>query len=103
MQESLKSQLDRLKQNQKTQPQLPYQGQSSLLFDFRNANLIEVDSIYEIGYLILFGIVSIVVSYFNKSTEFDYIVMPLLDMFKVLSVMSIFSTFYLSVQILLLQ
>ena len=50
MQESLKSQLDRLKQNQKTQPQLPYKGQSSLLFDFRNANLIEVDSIYEIGY-----------------------------------------------------
>lgn len=49
----------------------------------------EKGSIYEIGYLILFGIVSIVVSYFNKSTEFDFIVMPLLDMFKVLSVMLI--------------
>lgn len=46
-------------------------------------------SIYEIGYLILFGMVSIVVSYFNKSTEFDSIVMPFLDMFKVLSVMLI--------------
>ena len=50
MQESLKSQLERLKQNQKTSPQLPYKGQSSLLFDFRYANFIEVDSIYEIGY-----------------------------------------------------
>ena len=59
---------------------------STRLPQFRKGNK---GSIYEIGYLILFGMVSIVVSYFNKSTEFDYIVMPLLDMFKVLSVMLI--------------
>lgn len=59
---------------------------STRLPQFRKGNK---GSIYEIGYLILFGMVSIVISYFNKSTEFDSIVMPFLDMFKVLSVMLI--------------
>ena len=59
---------------------------STRLPQFRNLNK---GSMHEITYLMLFGIVSIVVSYFNRSTESDFIVMPLLEMFKVLSVMLI--------------
>lgn len=46
-------------------------------------------SIYEIGYLIIIGILSMVVSYFNKSTNTETFFAPYLDMFKVLSVMLI--------------
>ena len=59
---------------------------STRLPQFRNRSK---GSMHEISYLMLFGIVSLVVSYFNRSTESDFIVMPLLEMFKVLSVMLI--------------
>lgn len=48
-------------------------------------------AIYEIGYLIIIGIFSIIISYFNKSTNTEEIVAPFLEMFKVLSVMLIFT------------
>ena len=47
-------------------------------------------SIYEIGYLIIIGILSMVVSYFNRSANTEAIINPFLEMFKVLSVMLIF-------------
>ena len=50
MQNSLRNQLDKLKQNQKSAPTLPYKAQSSLLFDFKYTNIIDVETIYEIGY-----------------------------------------------------
>ena len=50
MQNSLRNQLDKLKQNQKSAPTLPYKAQSSLLFDFKYTNAIDVETIYEIGY-----------------------------------------------------
>ena len=50
MQNSLLNQLNKLKQNQKSAPTLPYKAQSSLLFDFKYANAIDVETIYEIGY-----------------------------------------------------
>ena len=50
MQSSLQSQLSNLKKNQKTSPTLPYKAQCSLLFDFRFANIIDTETVYEIGY-----------------------------------------------------
>ena len=50
MKDALKNQLNKLKQNQKTAPTLPYKAQSSLLFDFKYANSIDVETVYEIGY-----------------------------------------------------
>ena len=50
MQNSLRNQLDKLKQSQKSAPTLPYKAQSSLLFDFKFTNAIDVETIYEIGY-----------------------------------------------------
>lgn len=46
-------------------------------------------SIYEISYLVIIGILGIIISYFNKSTQTDEIIHPFLDMFKILSVMMI--------------
>ena len=50
MQNSLRNQLNKLKENQKTAPKLPYKAQSSLLFDFKYANIIDVETVFEIGY-----------------------------------------------------
>ena len=50
MQNSLRNQLDKLKQGQKSAPTLPYKAQSSLLFDFKYANIIDVETVFEIGY-----------------------------------------------------
>ena len=50
MQDSLKNQLNKLKQNQRSAPTLPYKAQSSLLFDFKYANIIDVETVFEIGY-----------------------------------------------------
>ena len=50
MQSSLLNQLNNLKKNQKTAPILPYKAQCSLLFDFKFANVISAEEVYEIGY-----------------------------------------------------
>ena len=50
MQNSLQNQLNKLKQSQKSAPTLPYKAQSSLLFDFKYVNAIDVETVYEIGY-----------------------------------------------------
>ena len=50
MQSSLRNQLNKLKEGQKSAPTLPYKAQSSLLFDFKYTNVIDVETIYEIGY-----------------------------------------------------
>ena len=59
---------------------------STRLPQFRNLG---DSSIYEIGYLIIIGIFSILISYFNQSTNSANILMPFLNMFKVLSVLLI--------------
>jgi two-component system LytT family sensor kinase len=43
-------------------------------------------SLYEIGYLIIIGILSIMVSYFNSSTHTQSLFSPYIEMFKILSV-----------------
>ena len=43
-------------------------------------------SLYEVGYLIIIGLLSIIISYFNKSTNSDAFVDPFVRMFEVLSV-----------------
>ena len=50
MQNSLRNQLNQLKQKQKSAPTLPYKAQSSLLFDFKYVNAIDVETVFEIGY-----------------------------------------------------
>ena len=57
-------------------------------------------SIYEIGYLIIIGILSMVVSYFNRSANTEAIINPFLEMFKVLSVMLIFMIMLISMVML---
>lgn len=47
-------------------------------------------SIYEISYLIFIGVLSIVISYFNKSIEVDNVISPFIYMFEVLSILLIF-------------
>lgn len=44
-------------------------------------------SIYEMSYLIILGLLSIVVSYFNKTTNVDSFLGPFLEIFKVLSIL----------------
>ena len=46
-------------------------------------------SIYEIAYLVIIGLLSITVSYFNKSANGESLWAPFLEMFKMLSVMLI--------------
>lgn len=46
-------------------------------------------SFYEIAYLIIIGLMGIIISYFNKSTNADAFISPFMDMFEVLSVMLI--------------
>lgn len=60
---------------------------STRLHQFRNLG---DSSIYEIGYLIILGILSITISTFNESTHSKNIVLPFLEMFKILSVFLIF-------------
>lgn len=43
-------------------------------------------SLYEVGYLIIIGIFSIILSYFNESTNSKLILGPYIEMFKILSV-----------------
>lgn len=44
------------------------------------------NSLYEIGYLVIIGMFSIILSYFNESTSSKLILGPYVDMFKILSV-----------------
>lgn len=46
-------------------------------------------SLYEIGYLIIIGLLSIIISFFNKSTNTDAFVNPFVSIFEVLSVVLI--------------
>ncbi len=46
-------------------------------------------SVYEIAYLVIIGILSITVSYFNKSTNGESLWAPFLEMFRMLSVILI--------------
>lgn len=46
-------------------------------------------SIYEIGYLIIMGLLSLTISYFNKSANGESLWAPFLEMFRVLSVILI--------------
>ena len=59
---------------------------STRLPQFRNMG---DSSIYEVGYLMIIGLLSILVSYFNKSTESVLIIDPFIDVFKVLSILLI--------------
>ncbi len=69
-------------------------GSAIIIFGFISTRLPQFrnlgdSSIYEIGYLIIIGIFSILISYFNQSTNSATFFMPFLNMFKVLSVMLI--------------
>ena len=69
-------------------------GSAIIIFGFISTRLpqfreIGDSSIYEIGYLIIIGLFSIIISYFNKSTNTEAFFTPFLNMFKVLSVMLI--------------
>ena len=69
-------------------------GSAIIIFGFISTRLPQFrnmgdSSIYEIGYLVIIGIFSIVISYFNESTHANALFMPFLNMFKVLSVMLI--------------
>ena len=69
-------------------------GSAIIIFGFISTRLPQFremgdSSIYEIGYLVIIGIFSIIISYFNKSTNTESFFMPFLNMFKVLSVMLI--------------
>ncbi len=46
-------------------------------------------SVYEIGYLIIMGLLSLTIAYFNKSTNGESLLAPFLEMFRVLSVILI--------------
>lgn len=59
---------------------------STRLPQFRNMG---DSSLYELGYLVIIGIFSIILSYFNGTVNSENIVAPFLNMFKVLSVMLI--------------
>lgn len=59
---------------------------STRLPQFRNLG---DSSIYEMGYLIIIGILSIIISIFNQSTHTTGFFTPFLNMFKVLSVLLI--------------
>ena len=48
-------------------------------------------TLYEIGYLIIIGILSILSSYFNSSTHGQTFWEPYIEMFKIISVLLIFS------------
>ena len=48
-------------------------------------------NLYEAGYLIIMGLLSITISYFNSSTNGQFLWAPFIDMFKVLSVLLIFT------------
>lgn len=69
-------------------------GSAIIIFGFISTRLPQFrnmgdSSIYEIGYLVIIGIFSIIISYFNASTNANGFFMPFLNMFKVLSVMLI--------------
>ena len=59
---------------------------STRLPQFRNMG---DSSIYEVGYLIIIGLLSMLISYFNKSTEGFVSWDPFIDVFKVLSILLI--------------
>ncbi|WP_405295249.1 LytS/YhcK type 5TM receptor domain-containing protein [Methanobrevibacter sp.] len=69
-------------------------GSAIIIFGFISTRLPQFrnlgdSSIYEIGYLVIIGLLSIIISYFNKTTNTDAVIDPYLDMFKVLSVLLI--------------
>ena len=59
---------------------------STRLPQFRNMG---DSSIYEVGYLIIIGLLSMVVSFFNHSTGSENFLGPYIDVFKVLSILLI--------------
>ncbi|MBE6500942.1 MAG: serine/threonine protein phosphatase [Methanobrevibacter thaueri] len=70
-------------------------GAAIIIFGFISTRLpqfrdLRDSSIYEMGYLVIIGIFSILISYFNQSTHSGAFFMPFLNMFKVLSVVLIF-------------
>ena len=46
-------------------------------------------SVYEVGYLVIMGLLSITISYFNKSTNGESVLGPFIEMFRMLSVILI--------------
>ena len=69
-------------------------GSAIIIFGFISTRLPQFreagdSSIYEIGYLVIIGLFSIILSYFNASTKTGAFIAPFLNMFKVLSVMLI--------------
>ena len=48
-------------------------------------------TVYEIGYLVIMGLLSLTISYFNKSTHGDSVLSPFIEMFRMLSVVLIFT------------
>ncbi len=69
-------------------------GSAIIIFGFISTRLPQFrnlgdSAIYEIGYLVIIGLFSIIISYFNKSTNTEAFFMPFLNMFKVLSVLLI--------------
>ena len=46
-------------------------------------------SAYEVGYLIMIGLLSLVISYFNRSTNSESLLEPYIEMFRILSVILI--------------
>ena len=73
-------------------------GSAIIIFGFISTRLPQFrnmgdSSIYEMGYLIIIGLFSIIISYFNKSTNTEGFFAPYLNMFKVLSVLLIIMIF----------
>lgn len=69
-------------------------GSALIIFGFISTRLPQFrevgdSAIYEIGYLVIIGLFSIILSYFNASTKTGEFIAPFLNMFKVLSVMLI--------------
>ncbi len=69
-------------------------GSAIIIFGFISTRLPQFrnlgdSAIYEIGYLVIIGLFSIIISYFNKSTNTEAFFTPFLNMFKVLSVLLI--------------
>lgn len=69
-------------------------GSAIIIFGFISTRLPQFrevgdSAIYEIGYLVIIGLFSIILSYFNASTKTGEFIAPFLNMFKVLSVLLI--------------
>lgn len=65
-----------------------------IIFGFISSRLAKHDvrehgSVYEIGYLIITGLLSLTISYFNRSSQGESLWAPFIEMFKMLSVVLI--------------